>query len=98
MIYLIFVQNLLHTLKILLQGCSYKYQLSMLSYDTDVLKIHDLFLDSCLVFCTCGLQACAMLPEEALEVALSHCNMLEILNIHLCPKVSIVAAAIFLDY
>lgn len=32
------------------------------------------------------LLACTVLPEEVLQVAISHCKMLEILNIHLCPK------------
>lgn len=33
------------------------------------------------------LQACSMLEEEELEAAITKCKMLEILNIHACPKV-----------
>lgn len=36
-------------------------------------------------------QACSMLVEEELEAAISHCSMLEILNIHSCPKVPLLA-------
>ncbi|ONK65363.1 uncharacterized protein A4U43_C07F36340 [Asparagus officinalis] len=33
------------------------------------------------------LLACTMLSEEALEVAISRCNMLEVINVHSCPKI-----------
>lgn len=31
-----------------------------------------------------------MLPEEAVKVAISRCNMLEFLNVLSCPKVSVI--------
>ncbi|RRT65136.1 hypothetical protein B296_00008161 [Ensete ventricosum] len=45
--------------------------------------LRSLVLDNC--------EACNMLVEEELEAAISHCSMLEILNIHSCPKVQLLA-------
>nr|XP_029123787.1 F-box/LRR-repeat protein 15 isoform X3 [Elaeis guineensis] len=41
------------------------------------------------VFDTCSqLTACNMLAVEEVEVAVSHCTMLEALNVHSCPKIN----------
>ncbi|KAJ0988468.1 hypothetical protein J5N97_006824 [Dioscorea zingiberensis] len=39
------------------------------------------------------LLACSMLSEEALEAAVSQCNILETLNVHSCPKINAVYLA-----
>ncbi|CAD5188110.1 unnamed protein product [Musa acuminata subsp. malaccensis] len=86
--------NCSHLSKINLNLCTYLKEVDLSCTNLSILNLSycsslEILKLNCPRLNNLQLLACSMLVEEELEAAISHCSMLEILNIHSCPKIYI---------